>query len=200
VVAVVLEQTHPAERQDHELLGLQRRPQAPWLPDDPLTCNAVRSKVTRGRFDPETVRVPQPTGKRGRQPHSGDVAIQTCLTSPGEGRGKQCSGPISTRNRHSPGVFDRALREITGLVESFVRLVRLDWTVPDFAAPSRRQKTLAVTIPCRGSKGFLHLQASARAVLCNTRSASGSVPASRPGAKAKGTPASMVMRNADRGT
>ena len=36
-------------------------------------------------------------------------------------------------------------------------LVGLDWTVPDFSTLSRRQKTLAVNIPYRGSKGPLHL-------------------------------------------
>jgi len=34
-----------------------------------------------------------------------------------------------------------------------LRLVGLDWTVPDFSTLSRRQKTLAVNIPYRGSKG-----------------------------------------------
>ncbi|GHD99181.1 hypothetical protein GCM10008024_05530 [Allgaiera indica] len=33
------------------------------------------------------------------------------------------------------------------------RLVGLDWPVPDFSTLSRRQKTLAVTIPCSGAKG-----------------------------------------------
>ena len=31
------------------------------------------------------------------------------------------------------------------------------WSVPDFSTLSRRQKTLDVTIPFRGSKGALHL-------------------------------------------
>ncbi len=33
----------------------------------------------------------------------------------------------------------------------------LDWVVPDFSTLSRRQRTLAVNIPYRGSKGPLHL-------------------------------------------
>lgn len=33
----------------------------------------------------------------------------------------------------------------------------MDWTVPDFSTLSRRQKTLAVNIPYRGSRGPLHL-------------------------------------------
>ena len=50
-----------------------------------------------------------------------------------------------------------ALRQTTGFVESLLRLVGLDWTVPDFSTLSRRQKTLAVSIPYRGSQGSLNL-------------------------------------------
>jgi hypothetical protein len=50
-----------------------------------------------------------------------------------------------------------ALRQTTGFVESLLRLVGLDWSVPDFSTLSRRQKTLVVNIPYRGSKGPLHL-------------------------------------------
>ena len=54
-------------------------------------------------------------------------------------------------------LFGMALRQTTGFVESLLRLVGLDWTVPDFSTLSRRQKTLAVNIPYRGSRGPLHL-------------------------------------------
>lgn len=54
-------------------------------------------------------------------------------------------------------LFGMALRQTTGFVESLLRLVGLDWTVPDFSTLSRRHKTLAVNIPYRGSKGPLHL-------------------------------------------
>ena len=54
-------------------------------------------------------------------------------------------------------LFGMALRQTTGFVESLLRLVGLDWTVPDFSTLSRRQKTLAVNIPYRGSTGPLHL-------------------------------------------
>ena len=50
-----------------------------------------------------------------------------------------------------------ALRQTTGFVESLLRLVGLDGTVPDFSTLSRRQKTLAVDIPYHGPKGPLHL-------------------------------------------
>ena len=36
-------------------------------------------------------------------------------------------------------------------------LIGLDWAVPDFSTLSRRQKTLKVNIPYRGSDGPLHL-------------------------------------------
>lgn len=78
-----------------------------------------------------------PTGKRGRQPDYSDAAIQTCLTM--------------------KVLFGMALRQTTGFVESLLRLIGLDWAVPDFSTLSRRQKTLAVNIPYRGSKGPLHL-------------------------------------------
>ena len=54
-------------------------------------------------------------------------------------------------------LFGMALRQTTGFVESLLRLIGLDWAVPDFSTLSRRQKTLRVTIPYRGSDGPLHL-------------------------------------------
>lgn len=53
--------------------------------------------------------------------------------------------------------FGMALRQTTGFVESLLRLIGLDWPVPDFSIRSRRQKTLKVDIPYRGSEGPLHL-------------------------------------------
>lgn len=54
-------------------------------------------------------------------------------------------------------LFGMALRQTTGFVESLLRLIGLDWAVPDFSTLSRRQKTLKVNIPVRGSDGPLHL-------------------------------------------
>ena len=54
-------------------------------------------------------------------------------------------------------LFGMALRQTTGFVESLLRLADLDWAVPDFSTLSRRQKTLKVNIPYRGSAGPLHL-------------------------------------------
>lgn len=88
-------------------------------------------------FDPTVTWEATPTGKRGRQPAYGDAAIQTCLTM--------------------KVLFGMALRQTTGFVESLLQLIGLDWAVPDFSTLSRRQKTLKVNIPYRGSDGPLHL-------------------------------------------
>ena len=88
-------------------------------------------------FDPAITWEAAPTGKRGRQPTYCDGAIQTCLTM--------------------KVLFGMALRQTTGFVESLLRLIGLDWAVPDFSTLSRRQKTLKVNIPYRGSDGPLHL-------------------------------------------
>ena len=88
-------------------------------------------------FDPEMSWDAVPTGRRGRQQTYSDSAIQTCLSM--------------------KVLFGMALRQTTGFVESLLRLVELDWPVPDFSTLSLRQKTLAVNIPYRGSKEPLHL-------------------------------------------
>ena len=88
-------------------------------------------------FDPTMTWEAAPTGKRGRQPDYSDAAIQTCLTM--------------------KVLFGMALRQTTGFVESLLRLIDLDWAVPNFSTLSRRQKTLKVNIPYRGSQGPLHL-------------------------------------------
>ena len=88
-------------------------------------------------FDPAMTWDATPTGKRGRQPVYGDAAIQTCLTM--------------------KVLFGMALRQTTGFVQSLLRLIGLDWAVPDFSTLSRRQKTLKVKIPYRGSDGPLRL-------------------------------------------
>lgn len=49
------------------------------------------------------------------------------------------------------------LRQTTGFVQSLLKLVGLDWTVPDFNTLCRRQRKLNVSIPYRGSKGPLNL-------------------------------------------
>ena len=88
-------------------------------------------------FDPDMSWDAAPSGKQGRQQTYSVPAIQTCLTM--------------------KVLFGMALRQTTGFGESLLRLVGLDWPVPDFSTLSRRQKTLAVNIPYRGSNGPLHL-------------------------------------------
>ncbi len=48
-------------------------------------------------------------------------------------------------------------RQTTGFVESLLRLVGLNWAVPDFSTLCRRQKTLNVSLPYRGGTGPLNL-------------------------------------------
>ena len=84
-------------------------------------------------FDPGMTWDAAPTGRRGRQQTYSDAAIQTCLSM--------------------KVLFGMALRQTTGFVESLLKLVGLGWAVPDFSTLSRRQKTLAVNIPYRGSNG-----------------------------------------------
>lgn len=88
-------------------------------------------------FDPEMIWDATPSGKRGRQQSYSDTAIQACLTM--------------------KVLFGMALRQTTGFVESLLHLIGLNWVVTDFSTLSRRQKTLAVNIPYRGSNGPLHL-------------------------------------------
>ena len=80
---------------------------------------------------------PPPSGKRGRQQSFIDASIQACLTF--------------------KVLFGMPLRQTTGFVQSLLRLIRLDWSVPDFSTLFRRQKTLNVSLPYRGGTGPLNL-------------------------------------------
>ena len=73
----------------------------------------------------------------GRQQTYSDAAIQACLTL--------------------KVLFGLPLRQATGFVESLLKLVGLDWSVPDFSTLCRRQRALSVAIPYKGSAGPLHL-------------------------------------------
>lgn len=88
-------------------------------------------------FDAEMAWEAEPSGKRGRQQTYSDAAIQTCLTI--------------------KALFGLPLRQTTGFVESLLELIGLDWAVPDFSTLCRRQRTLSVAIPYKGSSGPLHL-------------------------------------------
>ena len=54
-------------------------------------------------------------------------------------------------------LFKLPLRQTTGMVASLLKLAGLDWDVPDCTTLCRRQKTLAVQIPCRRADGPLNL-------------------------------------------
>lgn len=88
-------------------------------------------------FDPEMVWEPPPSGKRGRQQSFSDAAIQACLTL--------------------KVLFGMPLRQTTGFMQSLLRLIGLDWSVPDFSTLCRRQKALNVSLPYRGGTGPLNL-------------------------------------------
>jgi hypothetical protein len=115
----------------------------PTLPADKTRNWPAYNKALKRRgsltiwFDRDMTWDAAPTGKRGRQPVYSDAAVQTCLTM--------------------KVLFGMALRQTTGFVESLLGLIGLDWAVPDFSTLSRRQKTLKVNIPYRGSDGPLHL-------------------------------------------
>ena len=78
-----------------------------------------------------------PSGKRGRSPRFSDAAIQFCLSI-------KC-------------LFGQPLRQTLGMVQSLLRLAKLDWPVPDFSTVCRRQKTLQAQIIYRPSQAPLQL-------------------------------------------
>lgn len=88
-------------------------------------------------FDPEMAWEAEASGRRGRQQTYSDAAIQACLTL--------------------KVLFGLPLRQTTGFVESLLKRVGLDWSVPDFSTLCRRQRTLSVAIPYKGSPGPLNL-------------------------------------------
>ncbi|WIY23874.1 IS5 family transposase [Parasedimentitalea psychrophila] len=115
-----------------------------WAPETYKTKNwPIYNRALKQRgslsiwFDADMLWEAKPSGKRGRQQAYSDAAIQACLT-------------IKV-------LFGLPLRQTTGFVESLLELVGLDWAVPDFSTLCRRQKTLHVAIPYRGSPGPLHL-------------------------------------------
>ncbi len=76
-------------------------------------------------------------GRPGRPPILSVAAIQFCLS-------------IKV-------LFKLPLRQTAGMVASLLKMVGLDWPVPDFSTLCRRQNTLAVQIPYRRAGGPLNL-------------------------------------------
>jgi len=81
-------------------------------------------------------------GRRGRPAVFSDAAIQFCLSV--------------------KVLFRLPLRQTAGMVASLLKLVGLDWPVPDFSTLCRRQKTLAVQVPYRRANGPLNLLVPSR--------------------------------------
>lgn len=111
----------------------------------------------QGWVDPEMNWDAAPSGRRGRQQSYSDAAIQSRLST--------------------KVLFGMALRQTTGFVESLLRLVGLNWTVPDFSTLSRRQKTLTVSTRYRGSKGPLHLLIDSTGIKAPSRQPATHAPA-----------------------
>lgn len=115
-----------------------------WTPTTYKTRNWAEYNLSLKRrgslliwFDPEMDWEATSSGRRGRQQTYSAAAIQACLTL--------------------KVLFGLPLRQTTGFVESLLKLVGLDWSIPDFSTLCRRQKTLSVAIPYKGSAGPLHL-------------------------------------------
>ena len=149
MVAGSHEQTHTPRLQDQELARLSSHCGA--IGSSPMAREALKRRGSLTIwFDPAMTWEAAPTGKRGRQPDYSDAAIQTCLTM------KVLFGmalrQIEPWERHGS---ERPWRR--GFVESLLRLIELDWAMPNFSTLSRRQKGLKVNIPYRGSQGPLHL-------------------------------------------
>jgi hypothetical protein len=87
-------------------------------------------------------------GRPGRPPDFPNAAIQFCLS-------------IKVLLKQPP-------RQTSGMVASLLRQAGVDWPVPDCSTLCRRQKTLAVQIPCRRADGPLNLLVPSRALLRNT--------------------------------
>jgi hypothetical protein len=79
----------------------------------------------------------KPSGKRGRSPRFSDAAIQYCLSI-------KC-------------LFSQPLRQALGMMQSLLRLAKLDRPVPDFSTVCRRLKTLQGELNYQPSKSPLQL-------------------------------------------
>jgi len=88
-------------------------------------------------LDPQTQWEAMASGRRGRQQAFNDATIQTCLTM--------------------KVLFGMALQQTTDFAESLLRLIGLDWKVPDSSILCRRQKTLVVDIASGRRSEPLHL-------------------------------------------
>ena len=124
------EQTHTCDLPHDELALLSRYFGA--IGSSPMARAALKQ---RGAlliwFDPETIWLAGPSGKRGRPATVSDAAIQACLTL--------------------KALFGLPLRQTTGLVASLLALAASllalagrDWAVPDFSTLSRGPSGLSI--------------------------------------------------------
>lgn len=88
-------------------------------------------------FDPDMAWFAVHDGRAGRPLRFSDTAIEFCLTL--------------------KVLFRLPLRQVTGLVESVLRMVGLDWPVPDYTTLCRRQRSVSVKLGGRACTGSLHL-------------------------------------------
>jgi hypothetical protein len=88
-------------------------------------------------FDPEMEWYSTAVVQRGPAELFSDEAIQCCLML--------------------KNLFQLPLRQTTGLVSRLLKVIGLNWAVPDFSTLSRRQKYLKVRIPYRRNAQGLHL-------------------------------------------
>lgn len=100
------------------------------------------------RFRPKISWDAVPTGRHGRQRTCGDPAIPARLTMQVLFGMVEIVAPLLRATIST--------RQTTGDAEIRLRLVGLGWTRTDFSTLSCRQKSLALHIPYRGSRG-LHL-------------------------------------------
>jgi hypothetical protein len=111
-----------------------------WIPTTYKTRNWAEYNLSLKRrgslsiwFDPEMDWEATSSGRRGRQQTYIAAAIQACLTL--------------------KVLFGLPLKQTTGFVESLLKLVGLDGSVPDFSTLCR----LSVAIPYKGSAGPLYV-------------------------------------------
>jgi hypothetical protein len=88
------------------------------------------------------------------------------------------------------------LGQTTGSVQSLLRLVGLDWAVPDFSTLCRRQRTLNVSLPYRGSKGPLNLLIDSTGIKAEGEGALSAASCGCACLVISGMPASTAVQNA----
>jgi hypothetical protein len=113
----------------------------------------------------------------------GQTANETPNTWPHPTNSQKIIAPLPRGSHPYMARMTVSTRQTTGFVESLFRLIGLDWDVPDSSTLSRRQKTLAVNIPHRGSQGPLHLLIDSTGIKVEGEGASMAAPGAASGAR-----------------